>query len=256
MPRWAFWKNKNWHPDFWKKVKEVGVQFVIVQAWGGWTKNEYDEQLETTPGAEAFLTGASLAGLPVAAYCLLSFDQALDEEGQTDENGNPKPWTGAWQVRQAFEAVGNAVSALSFMAIDVEREGGLGGDTGKRVQRIWNAVNEARRLYPQIPVVIYTSYGGWEAVTGLTTEFQNYPLWESHYDGVPYLHLDKNDKNGKIVPFISFGGWQKRVGKQYERNKPLLDKDGTTLFSETDPNVFEAAMFRYYCVYIPPRDQL
>jgi len=80
----------------WQKAQHAGVSNVIVQAWGGGSQNSL---------AEAQLLGAQSAGMNTGAYVLLNYF-AKD--------------SAAYQVGQAIDAIGSAISDLSFIVVDVE----------------------------------------------------------------------------------------------------------------------------------------
>src|SRR5262245_15229907 len=54
--------------DVWSQMKESGQQFVVVQAWGGRSRNEF---------AISQLSGARSVGMATAAYILLNYDDKV-----------------------------------------------------------------------------------------------------------------------------------------------------------------------------------
>ena len=87
--------------DEWQRIRQAGQSFVIAQAWGGRSRNEF---------AESQLAGARAAGLRTGAYVLLNYDDKVcptfdkpvrdigggcfgDSIAQTEPGGR-------WQVRQ------------------------------------------------------------------------------------------------------------------------------------------------------------
>jgi hypothetical protein len=172
----------------WEKIKQEGFEFVIVQAWGGQTKNNY---------AERQLRGAREVGMKTAAYCLLNFYR--------------KDQSGEWQVKQALDAIGAEKNYIAFMAIDVELQKKWPITVGP-IQRIREAVEAVKKA--GLRAVIYTSKSAWQLITGNTKEFSNLPLWDAKWDRIADLNVN----------WVTYGGWTKRVGKQYWANTVLFGK--------------------------------
>jgi len=80
----------------WQNAQQVGVSNVIVQAWGGGSQNSL---------AHAQLLGAQSAGLNTGAYILLNYFAKDSAE---------------YQIAQAIDAIGSAISDLRFIVVDVE----------------------------------------------------------------------------------------------------------------------------------------
>src|SRR6516164_7930750 len=93
--------------DVWRNLKATNQKFVIVQSWGGRSRNEF---------ASSQLAGARAAGMKTAAYVLLNYDNLVcptfdhpvrDERGKC--SGAPVRQDlpgGSWQVRQGLAALG------------------------------------------------------------------------------------------------------------------------------------------------------
>jgi hypothetical protein len=206
----------------WHQINQSGRTFFIVPAYGG---GETGEGLFP----QNQLRIARHAGFKVAAYCLLNFHQA----DQPQQDGTVK-WSGTWQAQKALKSVGNEQQYLNFMAIDIE--------TGSFpislcqpptyaacIQRIHEAVQavKAANLTP----IIYTNRSDWPKITGFTgntsTPFSSLWLWDSIDDFSPTLTLDgpyaPTEPNctsyvpdpTSLHPWRPFGGWPRRVGKQY-----------------------------------------
>jgi hypothetical protein len=60
---------------------------------------------------------------------------------------------------------------------------------------------------------IYTSYNNWRSITGDSSQFSQYPLWYSFYDGSPIP-----------ADYCQIGGWAKPAMfmKQFVRNAPFM----------------------------------
>ena len=54
--------------DVWQRARQFGQSFVIAQAWGGRSRNEF---------AQSQLAGARSAGMRTAAYILLNYDDKV-----------------------------------------------------------------------------------------------------------------------------------------------------------------------------------
>jgi hypothetical protein len=80
----------------WQNAQRAGVSNVIVQAWRGGSQNSL---------AEAQLLGAQSAGLNTGAYILLNYFKKDSVE---------------YQIGQAIDAIGSAISDLRFIVVDVE----------------------------------------------------------------------------------------------------------------------------------------
>lgn len=200
----------------WDRMRERGWTSVIVAAWQGRSKNPYAHQQ---------LQAARSASMKTAAYCLLNFDRS-DQSGKN-------------QMEQALAAVGDEGPFLQFMAVDVEDAYPPAGfspsspDAGQQAdaaQRVREAVEMAQDAGLQ--PIIYTTRTYWLSITGLTGDGENpnpfsvLPLWTANYheyadstNGPHALDDLAVDWNGtREAPWRPFGGWDRRVGKQYADN--------------------------------------
>lgn len=216
--------------------------FTIVQAWSGIGRNSY---------AIKQLTAAYAAKLQAGAYCLLDFRQ-VDQHKKPVREGDI-------QVREALRAVGPSGAPLGFMAIDVERTAFSGGYSNlpqglltnppdptaqaAAINRISLAINEV--LAAGLTPIIYTTRGdGWPRITGNTTSFSQYGLWEANTNEGDDLSLPDvtTEVNGGPL-----GGWSQRAGKQYlidSSSSPVTLADSTSgLTLEVDPDVFDQSAF-------------
>lgn len=168
------------------------------------------------PAAGTNLQRAANAGMKVAMYVFLNFDN-----GSTIA-GAPANQTGDWQVNVALQNIGyngNKSSLpydLKYVMIDIENQFMGTMSTQDRVQRIAEAVQRARNLgfWP----MIYTRNEGvnqwWNQFTGSSQDFLELPLWASKPEletAVFKDHLSLDVGN----PWVRFGGWEDRAGKQY-----------------------------------------
>ena len=198
---------------------------MIVGGWAGVTANHH---------AQVQLSRAKSAGLLTAGYCYINFASVLD---------------GRRQVREALAAFGAEADSLGFLAIDVETSAanqlpaGLHGETpdGYSQQRAAVRIAEAVQQVEQAGLrpVIYTKKDDWQRITGNTRQFKNLPLWHPKT-------IAGDDLNRPLLasPENTFGGWTRRVGKQYEldtilRDPPIrvdLDVFDLSAFSPSSPN--------------------
>ncbi len=184
-------------------LRSLGYEFVIVQAWGGISRN---------PHASSQITNALRAGMQIAAYCLLKYDSST---------------TGAQQVDEAISAIGNnLVGNLRFLAIDVELPQGWGVGTNP-VARIQNAIARARAY--GLRVVIYTNQNYWNLITNNSIDFNNIPLWEARWRNVEDWSFFREQPR--------FGGWSRRIGWQFQGDVYLTTTEPYNLL--VDLNVFD-----------------
>jgi len=217
--------------DF-ENIKQQGYRFVIVNGWGGVTRNGH---------ARVQLSRARTAGLLTAGYCYLNFASSMD---------------GASQVREALAAFGREAAHLGFFAIDVESSARTQLSQGLRLEppdvsaqkqalsRITEAVQQLEEL--NLRTVIYTKKCDWQRITGDTQQFKGLPLWNPRTIGG-----DELTQPDMARPSDTFGGWSSRVGKQYELDTVLTDPP-----IQVDLNVFELSAFspKSSSPLLPPAD--
>lgn len=214
--------------SFLNSMRAAGWSTFFAAAWGG--RNPWSP-------AAVNLIRANNAGFKVAAYAFMNFDNSSTIPGA------PANQTGQWQVDQGLKAigyVGNKSSLpydLKYFMIDVENayQGTMAPDD--RVQRIAEAVQHVRNLgfWP----MIYTRNEGfnlwWNQYTNSSDEFGEMPLWDSKPEvgtAVYKDHLTLSNGN----PWVPYGGWEVRGGKQYYL-------DVTVLGHRVDFNVWDPAVW-------------
>lgn len=147
-------------------------ELAIIGSWHG---------IEGYDAAEASLNACRLAGMVTATYAALS--PGHDAQAA---------------VAAAVAACGAEWPLMRFCAIDCETE----GVTHEQIADAAVAIARAK----QVPI-IYTSQYKWQQLTGNTSDFSSFKLWDAHYDNDPSLD------------FISsgYGGWQLKdlAGDQY-----------------------------------------
>jgi hypothetical protein len=236
--------------DIWRRIRQGGQSFVIAQAWGGRSCNEF---------AESQLAGARAAGMRTAAYVLLNYDDrvcptfaqpvrdfggsCLGDPIAQDQSG------GRWQVRQGFAALGSELADVSFVAIDVEWF--MGGNPPsdpesrqRRRQSILDAIDEvvAWRKRP----VIYTRNGPrhWLDITGCSNTTPS-PECDALYAVVrhplrPVPLWDVEIGEPALDDFRPHGPWTSRIGRQYGIDEPV---PGLPEDMSVDLNIFDLAIF-------------
>jgi hypothetical protein len=238
--------------DVWKRMKQAGVKFVVAQAWGGRSRNEF---------AVSQLSAArSIAGMKEAAYVLLNYDDqvcptfanpVLDSHGRCagDLASQGEPG-GRWQVRQGLAALGSELSHVLFVAIDVEWFASAEPPVdavaqARRRQYILDAIDELGQRH-QRPVIYTRNVDGhWFHITGcdassgepgcktlssiIGSPRKPIPLWDVQ-TGTPDL-----------ANFRPYGAWTKRLGRQYELDK---SKFGLPQERTVDLNVFDVSLFQ------------
>jgi len=192
--------------------------FVIAEAWAG---------IHPTPGGDspnAILQSISTNITLRAAYCELNFNDGSPLAPNTSQ-------TGYWQVQQAISNIGDQLGTISFLAIAVENDANLvnanktpGSHTlskPEKIERIFQAVQAANQagLMP----IIYTSRDDWASVTDSNTYLggnAQIPLWD--IDGSTGTTIDTIDISldfdvtpTSITPWVGYGGWTQRQGRQY-----------------------------------------
>lgn len=233
----------------WQRLRQAGQSFVIAQAWGGRSRNEF---------AESQLAGARAAGLRTGAYVLLNYDDKVcptfdkplrDVYGSCFGDQIPQMEPGGrWQVRQGLSALGSELGNVAFVAIDVEWF--VAGDPPsdreaqqRRRQTILDAIDEvvAWRKRP----VVYTRNGPrhWLEITGCS-DIALSPDCNPLYAVVrhplrPVPLWDVEIGAAELDGFRPHGAWTSRVGRQYG-----IDENPFGLPEKTfDLNVFDIGIF-------------
>lgn len=196
--------------------KNAGWDSHFQAAWGG--RNRWSS-------ARQNLLNAHAAGMKVAAYAFLNFDN-----GSTIA-GAPANQTGSWQVDQGLIAIGYDFTIgksslpydLKYFMIDLENQFMGTMSTADRVQRIAEAVQRARNLgfWPMIYTRNQGSNQWWNTYTGSSTDFSDLPLWASYPELETAVYKDILDLDAGS-PWVRFGGWTTRAGKQYLLDRPTF----------------------------------
>jgi hypothetical protein len=236
--------------EVWQRARQFGQTFVIAQAWGGRSRNEY---------AQSQLAGARAVGMRTAAYILLNYDDKVcptfaqpvrDEVGSClgDPIAQEQPG-GRWQVRQGLAALGNESASVAFVAIDVEwfMAGRPPSDPEaqqRRRQTILDAIDEVA-VWRKRPI-IYTRYGlrHWPDITGCWSNAPS-PDCDSLYAVVrhplrPVPLWDVEIGDPRLDGFQPYGPWTSRIGRQYLLDEPLF---GLPEGRAVDLNVFDGRIF-------------
>jgi hypothetical protein len=236
--------------DEWQRIRRAGQSFVIAQAWGGRSRNEF---------AESQLAGARAAGLNTGAYVLLNYDDMVcatfdrpvrNTGGRClgDPIAQPEPG-GRWQVRQGLAALGSQLANVWFVAIDIEW---FLGDAPppdpesqqRRRRTIIEAIDEVT-AWGKRPVV-YTRNGPrhWFEITGCSNTAPSLDCdvlyGVIHHPLRPVTLWDVEIGSADLDGFQPHGPWTSRIGRQYgiDENPFGLPTDKTF-----DLNVFDLGIF-------------
>jgi hypothetical protein len=237
-------------PDEWRRIQRAGQSFVIAQAWGGRSRNEF---------AESQLSGARAAGMYTAAYVLLNYDDMVcptfdkpvrDAAGKC--LGSPIAQAepgGRWQVRQGLAALGSQLANVLFVAIDVEWFTGDGPPSDpesqqRRRQTIVEAIDEVMAWGKRPVVYTRNRPRHWFEITGCSNTAPSLDC-DVLYDVVhhplrPVPLWDVEIGSADLDGFEPHGPWTSRIGRQYgiDENPFGLPTDKTF-----DLNVFDLGMF-------------
>jgi hypothetical protein len=195
--------------------KNAGWPTVYQAAWGGrgrWSS------------AKQNLINANLAGMKVACYCLINFDDSSTIAGA------PANQTGSWQVDQALIAIGYDFSIgknslpydLKFIGIDIETFWGTMSQRD-RVQRIAEAAQRIRTLgfIPTVYARNQASNQWWVDYTGNSTDFSDLVLWNCLPETTTQILRD-NMRTHQGANWVPYGGWSDPGGKQWLLDTTLL----------------------------------
>ena len=105
-------------------------------------------------------------------------------------------------IQAAKDAAESEYQYIKFVAMDIEDSQLRPLHPTDPKGRLADAISHVKDK----PVCIYTSHHMWNNVMGGMTGFENYPLWDAHYDEVP--ELDTN--------WVPYGGWTQCAMKQYK----------------------------------------
>jgi hypothetical protein len=237
-------------PVVWRRVKAADQKFVIAQAWGGRSRNEY---------AVSQLAGARAVGLKTAAYVLLNYDDKVcptfanpvrTEHGRCAGDLIPQNEAGGrWQVRQGVAALGPELDRVSFIAIDVEWFASPApsldaAEQERRRESILDAIAEVKRLRKQAVIYTRNASGHWSDITGCSMTDSTAgcaDLYEMiHNPAAPVALWDVQDGTPELDNFRPHGAWTERLGRQYKLDTNLFGLPATRT---VDLNVFDLALF-------------
>jgi hypothetical protein len=244
--------------DVWQRIRQDGQSFVIAQAWGGRSRNEF---------ARSQLAGARSVGMRTAAYILLNYDDKVcptfaepvrDDSGSC--LGDPVPQGqpgGRWQVRQALAALGDELASVAFIAIDVEwflagRPPSDPEAQQRRRQTILDAIDEVA-TWRKRPI-IYTRFGlrHWPDITGCWNDVPSpgcdalHAVVRHPLRPVPLWDVEVGDP--KLDGLQPYGSWTSRIGRQYQLD---VEAFGLPQGRAVDMNVFDLTIFS-----TPPSNRL
>lgn len=217
-------------------MAQDNIEVVVVKAYGGVHPDSGNCLLLAPQGcAEKTLLAAQAHEMYTGAYIELTFANSI-------------PNYGAQAVQDAISAIGSAWANLDFVALVVERDGTPVGTAAQHVTEIKDAISAVKNAGGN--PVIYTWYSEWKFMTcdqpptptcdgAVDPLFRAVPLWEAGGQ-------DAGDKladlgGGTDVPFPDPGGWQTRLGKQYDCGPGC---NGITKYGvDLDLDIFDANIF-------------
>lgn len=240
--------------NVWHHLKATNQKFVVVQSWGGRSRNEF---------AASQLAGARAAGMKTAAYVLLNYDNLVcptfahpvrDDHGRCAGDAIPQEQPGGrWQVRQGVAALGAEAAYVSFIALDVEwfasPEPSLdAAEQARRGGYILDAIDELKRIRKKVVIYTRNVSGHWSDITGCGTRTES-PVCDElfraiHDPAAPVALWDVQKGAPELAGFRPHGGWTARLGRQYRLDAGAF---GLSAGRTLDLNVFDVSLFS------PPR---
>jgi hypothetical protein len=234
----------------WRHLRATDQKFVVAQAWGGRSRNEF---------ASSQLAGARSAGMKTAAYVLLNYDNLVcptfahpvrDQRGTCSGALIPQAQPGGrWQVRQGLAAVGAELDRIAFVAIDVEwfatPEPPVNAEEqNRRAGYVLDAINELKAVGKKIVIYTRNATGHWSDITGCGSRSQSpvcAALTHAINDPVtPVALWDVQSGTPVLDNFRPHGAWTRRLGRQYRLDTNAFGLPaGRTL----DLNVFDLSLF-------------
>ena len=237
--------------DVWRRIKQAGQKFVIAQAWGGRSRNEF---------AASQLSGArNVRGLWVAAYILLNYDDRVCptfahpvRDGSGHCVGDPVPQGkpgGRWQVQQGLAALGPTLDEVAFVAIDVEwflaaAPSADAGARARRTQRIVEALDEVKRRHKRRVIYTRNFKKHWLDITGCDRSSSQpdctalYNVINDPLDPVPLWDVQNGTPD--LEGFEPHGEWTARAGRQYKLD---INAFGLSAKRTVDLDVFDLSLF-------------
>jgi hypothetical protein len=237
--------------DVWRQLKAADQKFVIAQAWGGRSRNEF---------ASAQLAGArTIGGMKTAAYVLLNYDNKVcstfsrpvrNDAGKCTGDPVAQPRPGArWQVQQGVAALGGELAHIAFIAIDVEWF--LFGDPPKDAraqarhrQYIIDAVDEVRKWRKRPVIYTRNARRHWRDITGCDLGSSAagcrslYTIINDTNHSIPLW--DVQNGSPELSGFQPHSEWRQRVGRQYKLD---MNSFGLPPSKTVDLNVFDLSLF-------------
>jgi hypothetical protein len=237
--------------NVWHHLKATGQKFMIVQSWGGRSRNEF---------ASSQLAGARSAGMETAAYVLLNYDNLVcptfarpvrDQRGRCFGDLVPQERPGGrWQVRQGLAALGTEVDRVSFIALDVEWFASPApslneAEQVRRAGYILEAIDELKTRNEKTVIYTRNADGHWSDITGCRVRSRLAvcsALLRAIDDPVsPVALWDAESGSPALDNFRPHGMWTRRLGRQYRLDANAFGLPaGRTL----DLNVFDLSLFQ------------
>jgi hypothetical protein len=234
----------------WRHLKATNQKFVIVQAWGGRSSNEF---------APSQLAGARSAGMKTAAYVLLNYDDLVcptyahpvrDERGRCAGDLVPQEQQGGrWQVRQGLAALGTELANVAFVALDVEWFSSTApslntAEQARRIDSILDAIDELNLRHKRPVVYTRNASGHWSDITGcgIRTPLEACAALNKVINdpASPVALWDVEKGTPVLDKFRPHGAWTHRAGRQYKLDAHAF---GLPAGRAVDLNVFDLSLF-------------
>jgi len=234
----------------WRQLKAANRKFVIVQSWGGRSRNEW---------ASSQLAGARSAGIKTAAYILLNYDSLVcptfarpvrDDRGRCSGDLIPQAQPGGrWQVRQGLAALGAESDNVSFVAVDVEWFASPTPsldpvEQNRRAGYVLEAIEELKARHKKTVVYTRNGTGHWADITGCDVGARS-PVCAALFDIIhdpasPVALWDVQKGSPELDNFRPHGMWTSRLGRQYRLDANAF---GLPAARTLDLNVFNLSLF-------------
>jgi hypothetical protein len=232
----------------WVNLSAAGVRYAAVKGWAG-------KRAGCNGGAQ--LTNAATAGIKGAAYCELNYTD--DGASQIDKCmlGPVSPSATTCATAPPYVPFATQASPTSpitwnfkpdFIAIEVNKRACFGTcpPPSTALATLEAALNQVTTKY-QLPAVISSDQASWSMITGNSSQFISYPLWESTsgstFGSPPQCGDGKATLGDFVGSYFNHVGWQALSGKQYNTG-PSPACAGTKVLSVSggfdyfDPSLF------------------
>jgi hypothetical protein len=232
----------------WLNLRAVGARYVAVEGWNG-------KGAGCNGGAQ--LANAAAVGVKGGAYCELNYTANGASQIDRCMLGPVSPSATTCATTPPYVPFATQVSPTSpitwnfmphFIAIEVNKRTCFGTcpSPSTATATLQDALNQVTTKY-QLPAVIYSDQASWSTITGDSSQFTTYPLWQAASGSTFGSPTQCGDGTATLANFVGsyFNtlGWKALSGKQYNSG-PSPACAGTTLlsvpsgFDYFDPSLF------------------